>query len=240
MPLPAELAVADMVWNVDSKEIAVSRVWLQHHHTTGGSFAWGDALQTIADKVVSSLQDSSAGGQILSTISNRISLTRVDAYQIGTDGKATDKRSHITGAGDTVSGSSSSDWIPSLSAVIQLWGYNPSTFVQHPRRRRGRTYAPGTPSSYFNVTGELGPTVANDLAGRWGAFMNDLQGMHVGDSVGVPGAPNDSMNVGVLSRTDAAFYQLEAVTVAYKPGWQHRRMNALADTRSSSTTISHS
>jgi len=170
-------------------------------------------------------------------ISNQVTLTRVDAYQIGTDGHATDKRTSTPGT--TIGGSATGGYIPLLSAVVQLWGYDPAQFVTHPRRHRGRIYSPCTPSSLFNATGELPSGTADDIAARYGTFLNDIQGMHVGDTT-PPGGGTDSMDVGVLSRTDTAFYQMQAVTCAYKPGVQHRRMNKLANTRSAATDIAHS
>ena len=238
MALPAELAVADLVWNDSGKEIAVNRIWLQHEHHDTVEFNWGDALQTIADKFVESLGTADTGGQIMSYISNQVTLTRVDAYQIGTDGHATDKRTSTPST--TVGGSATGNHIPLVGAVVQLWGYNPASFVQHARRHRGRLFAPGTPASLFTATGELPSGTADDIAERWASFLNDIQGMHVGESAGLPGGPTDSMNVGILSRVDQAFRQLEAVTCAYKPGTQHRRMNKLPNTRSTSSSIDHS
>lgn len=237
MALPPELAVADLVWSIEGKEIAVNRIWLQHEHQATVNFTWGDALQTIADKVVSSLDTGGSGHGVLTYVSSGVWLSRVDAYQIGTDGKATDKRSHAL-TQNAVQGNSGGDYVPSLGAVIQLWGYDPATFTQHPRQHRGRLYAPGTPFGLFTDTGELAASFADSMAGAWADFMNDLQGMHVGDTAG-PG-PTDNMNVGVLSRTAQQFYQLRAVTVALKPGYQRRRMNKLAAGRSATHAVTTS
>jgi hypothetical protein len=237
--VPPEMAVADLVWSIHGNEIAVNRIWLQHEHHDTVTFDWGDALQTIADKVVSSLSADGAGHSVMGGISSDCSLTRVDAYQIDETGHATDKRSHDL-TGSPLQGGQGGNYSPLMSAVIQLWGYDPTGFKPHAKRWRGRIFSPCTPASFFTNEGMITTDSAGVLAGWWGSFLNDLQGMHVGESAGLPGGPTDSMNVGVLSRVDSAFRQMEAVTVALKPGIQRRRMNALPANRSSAVTINHS
>lgn len=233
---PTELAAVDIIWGVEGKEIAVNTLWLRHHHETANQFDWDVALQTVASHIVDSFSDSGKGGAIFPYMSNQILLTRVDAYAVPPVGKATNKRS-ATPSG-TVGGSASGDYSPIMGAVIQLWGYNPLGFVQDAMRHRGRLFAIGTPMSYFSDIGRLSSTQAADIATAWGHFLNDVQGVHADPAGNLP--TPDYFNVGVFSRTNGAFYQLEAVTVATKPGIQHSRMNALDTGRSSSVTIDHS
>lgn len=231
---PNELACADLVWNLEDKEIAVNRIWLRHKHQSGNTFDWDSALQRIADKCVASLSDSEKGGAIFPQISNQVTLSRVDAYAIPPVGKATNKKS-ATPSG-TTGGSASGDYSPIMGAVVQLWGYPPSGFVANARRHRGRLFVAGTPMSYFMNQGELGTDTALQIATGWGHFLNDLQGASVAGGI-TPGNGDDYVDVGVLSRTDGAFYPLQAVTCATKPGIQHSRMNKLVTLRSTPVTI---
>lgn len=238
-PVPAELAVADLVWSLDfGAEIAVNRLWLQHHHITGNSFDWGDALQKIADHVASSFQ--THGGQILGHINTSTYLNRIDAYSIdAATGLANDKRTHVCGATDVKGTASSGMLPPSTAVVVQLWGYDPATYAVHPRRRRGRLFMCGVDMNCLANDGTVSSTAQSDLTQGWSAFFNDLQGMSV-DSGGQPIGTGDWMNCGVLSRRDQAFYQLEAVSVAHLPGVQRRRINAFQSTHSTPGVINHS
>lgn len=239
MAFPDELAVCDLVWSIEGgQEIAVNRIWMQHVHHDTVTFSWGDALQTIADHVVTSLGESGSGGGIRSFIHTDCYLNRVDAYQIGVDGKATDKRSHVCTTTEFAGSASGQMLPPIIGPVIQLWGYPPTSYTLHARRHRGRIFMPGATSSILGSDGLISFGNKGDLGSAWGAIFNDLQGMHVGSSFGVGGGPTDSMNVGVLSRTDGAFRQLAAVSVASKPGVQRRRMNKLANGAVVSTAIS--
>lgn len=239
LKVPDELAVLDLVWSLDfGAEIAVNRLWVQHHHDTGNPFDWGDALQTMADHVATSME--TKGGQILSHVNTSTYLNRIDAYQIdGDSGLAVDKRTHVCGATD-VKGSASSGMLPpSTAIVIQLWGYDPATYAVHPRRRRGRLFMCGIDANCLANDGTVSGTAQSDLTAGWSAVLNDLQGMHIGGLGTGTGVP-DYANLGVLSRVDKAFYQLEAVSVAHLPGVQRRRINAFASTHSTPSAISHS
>lgn len=240
MTIPAELAKVDLVWSIDGgPEIAVNTFWMQHHHGTSDSFAWSDALQTIADHWVTSVQTITAGGDHATTyMASNVSLSRVDAYQIGTDGKATDKASHAVTAGTIVGGETGAPGPTPFAAVLQLDAY--TGYVTHKRRRTGRVFLPVSAEGAMGSDGLISRDVTGGLATIWGAILNDIQGMHVGDSGGVGGGPTDWMNVGVFSRVDGTFYQLESVRVSNKPGWQRRRMNKLAEAYGTPTTIAHS
>lgn len=239
MPVFAtDLAKCDLVFSTESgAEIAVNTLWMQHQHYTGNTFDWGDALQTIADHVVSSLV--AHGTTINGTLSSTDYLQRVDAYQIGTDGKATDKRTHVCAPTDYPGTQSGSNQLPPfLAAVVQLWGMVPGTYDAHPRRRRGRIFWPLRNDAYLGSNGLLKPANQDLIRDDWAAVLNDLQGMHVG-TPSPPGNSSDFMRMGVVSRVTGAFSQLEAVSVSGKPGVQRRRMNKLHVTPESTATINH-
>lgn len=235
MALPSELAKAELTWAIENgAEIAVNTIWFRHVHHTSVSFSWGDALQQIADHVVDSLKG--PGAALTGYMHGSIQLAKVDAYAIPPIGDATDKRTHTCSANE-FRGGGTGMMPPLVAPVIQLWGYKPAEFTSHPARHRGRLYFPGMTQSMMSGDGLLSPEAQTALRDAWAAVLNDLQGMHVGD---VPGpGPVDSMDVGVLSRRDQAFYQLEAVTVAHKLGVQRRRMNKLQTSRSAPATINH-
>lgn len=233
-----ELCVAEIVWQVESgAEIAVNRLYFEHQHFTGDSYSWGDALQTVADHVVSSL--TGHGSSLQNYLTDQCQLARVDVYKLGqADGKATDKRTHTVADGTFKGGSAARILPPIFAATIQLWAYKPAEFAQHPRRRRGRLFFPMLNTVQLGSDGMLTDAATADLTAGWAAVLNDLQGMHVsGEST--TGGP-DYMNVGVLSLKDNAFHQLEAVSVAKKPAIIRSRMNKLHFPQVTPATISHS
>lgn len=239
MPLPSELARVDIVWKIESGgEIAVNTFWMQHVHHDTETFTWGDALQTIADKVATSMVANLNSS--LGSISNTAHVDHIDAYQVGTDGRSTDKRTHVCAPTDIPGRASGGNILPPfLCAVVQTWGMVPGTFKSHPRRFRGRMFWPLTSDNALGADGLLTSSFQDGLRGEMQAFFNDMQGMHV-SSGELTGGAADFMKMGVLSRVDQAFYQMEAVSVAKKPGVQRRRMNKLVVAQETPAAISHS
>lgn len=232
---PAELAVADIVWSLESgQEIAVNRLWLSHVHFTGQTFSWGDALQTIADHVVSSISSPPSGSSPLQYIQSATKLTRVDAYSIGTDWKATDKRTHDATA-DNVSGTMTGQALPPIfSPVLHLTAF--TGYVSNARRRTGRLFLPAPSDSALGTDGLLTSTFRNNVANAWTNSLNDIQGMHVS---GGDGSASDYMSVVVVSRLDGLAHQLESVKVNNKPGIVKSRMNKLIESYGDVGVISH-
>lgn len=227
MALPDELAVADIVWSIESgQEIAVNRIYLQHHHISTNTFGWSDALKTIADKCVDAILNSAgpSGTTVRQTVHSTVLLSRVDAYALDTTGHATDKATSTPTAGTNNGGMGGSALPPQLAPIVQLWAY--SGYAIHARRRRGRVFAPPPGTAALSTGGRLDDGWRQTLADGWSGFLNDLQGVNVG-GVTSPGT-HDYMNVGVLSRVDQAFYQLENISVAKDVGVQRRRINKLA------------
>lgn len=242
MALPSELCAVEATWALESgAEICVNRFWLQHVHQTGNSFSWPDDLHTVASKVATSLlsKQGPGGYSVRQLVTSQASLTKVDAYAVGTDGKATAKATSTPDAGTNNGGMGGTELPPQMAPIVQLWAYN--GFVQHARRHRGRVYAPPPASSALATNGRLSSDFMANIVDAWSAFFNDVQGMHVGsDASGVAlGGSSDIMRTGVLSRVDNAFYQLESVSVAQDLGVQRRRTNKLSRAIPARTTISH-
>jgi len=235
-----ELAKADIIWSTESgAEIAINTLWMQHRHYDGNTFSWGDSLQTIADHVVSSLI--AHGSSLPIYLHTSTYLKQVDVYQIGTDGKATDKRTHLCGPTDFKGSSSATNALPPfLSLTVQLWGIPPGAFDAHPRRRKGRIFFPVQNTAVLDSQGLVDDSQRDSLRDQWAAVLNDLQGMTVSPT-GPGGVGNeDYMKVGVVSRVTGEFHQLEAVSISKKPSVQRRRMNKLTVVAETPATISHS
>lgn len=227
---------ANIVWNLESgQEIAVTSLHLSVQHFTGNDLTWPDATQQVADVLSDKL--TSHWSDLGTMISNKVNVSRIDTYRLDDTGHALDKGTHGYANTDVVGAATGAMLPPSSAVVLQLWGYTPGGFVQHPRRHRGRLFLPGAVISVLDPnTGLISTTNQDSLAGWWGAFFNDLQGAHVGTPV-PPGNSSDFIKTGIYSKRDNDFVQLQAVTVAHLPAVQRRRINALASTHSAATTI---
>lgn len=244
MPVvPPEACRVEITWQLENlQEIAVNSIWLQHVHQTGNTFDWANDLPTVANKVATAIQNDSGGGaKVTDYMETGTRLGKVTAYGIGTDGKAFAKAEHLVTPGTVVGTESGGPLPPTFCAVLQLLGY--SGYVQHKRRHTGRLFLPASSDTVIDgATGLLSRDATGGIAAAWAAVLNDIQGMHVGsDASGIAlGGSSDHMNVVVYSRHDGAFYQLEGVQVANKPGWQRRRMNKIARIYGTPATIAHS
>ena len=130
---------------------------------------------------------------------------------------------------------------PEVTAILRLNSVPPGEYVpvraggtRPAARRHGRLYLPLLGSGSTDSSGMWSSTVTDALTTAWGAFLNDIQGMHVG------GGGNLYPALGVLSRRSGELHQLESVAVSRLPAVQRRRQNRLLYTVSTPTTISHS
>jgi hypothetical protein len=222
---PDEVFCADLVWSLENgQELAINRLWLQHHHTSGSQFEWQDGMDRVTAKILDAVQTSapSGGNTILHWLSSKTHLTRVDAYSgWGSDGKAT-RRSLALPSGTVAGTNTGGSAPPQLAPIVQLWGS--TGFVANGRRRRGRLFMPQIGATYIGDDGRLDQTTRDGIAASWGAFFNDVQGAHMDGGASIDA---DYCNVGVYSRADQAFYQLEDVSVSQDFGVQRRRINKL-------------
>jgi hypothetical protein len=232
-----DLAALDYVWAIESgQEIAVNRIYFQHNHGTGNEFTWPEGLGKLAQKGVDAVTEAapSGGNNLQHYLSSKVALTRCDAYaQWGADGKATQKET-VTPASTLQGGNTGGAVPPHLAVVVGLWAF--TGFDPHQRRKRGRMFLPPVGETYIGDDGRIDTNTITALTDTMTAFFNDLQGAHANDGTG---PALDFWNVGVYSRADNTFNQLQAVTVSKDFAVQRRRLNKLTVPTPYKGTINH-
>jgi hypothetical protein len=192
----------------------------QRHHTTGHSTDEDDACQRIADKV----RDAAVAElKPLNYWSSAFKADRVDVYHLrASDGKSDVKKS-ATFEGSDANWGAATDSLPwESSIVVGLYAYPVGSVDPDRRSKRGRIFLPafagGTVDS--NGSGELHSAILNSFLGpAVVSFLSSIQGVPLSDAV----LGNDSLNLGVLSRTYNRFSQLEYVNIGSKFHHQRRR-----------------
>jgi hypothetical protein len=210
----------------------------QRKHTTGhdtdDAVACAAIAQKVHDAAVSILQPLAWWG-------SSVQMDRVDVYHlISSNGKA-DQKAEVVFTGDEKPwGSTSSNSMPWESALcVELFAYPVGVLDPHRRRKRGRIFLPCTNGGILdaNGSGEFEPSNFNStFCPAILAFLNSIQGCSLADG-GITG--NDSLNLGILSRTFNEFHQLEFINVSNKYHHQRRREHKQGSSVYGNT-ISHS
>lgn len=161
--------------------------------------------------------------------SPQVRLEMTEAYHLNADtGKTLDKGVQVRDAQHAWVGTSGSPSLPwECATAVSLYGYAPGSFTQNARIKRGRFYLPPMSTQVMdgaNGDGLYTSAVQTSLATVMAAFLNDVQGMTVGQ-----GATPDYWNVGILSRTQNAFTPIHTVRVGRRPDSQRRRGATLAE-----------
>lgn len=233
--IPSDVVRINMVWGiVNGQEIAVNTVHLKLNHHSGNPVDWGSLTQQACDGFASRLQGHWGQGMAIG-ITNTAHMLRVDAYHLDNDAKTLDKATHSLGNPGLTGADAGPPLPPSVSCVLQLWGYPPTGFVRDSRSHRGRLFLPALNNDVLDTEGMISPGFANGFSQYWGSFLGDVQGMVV--DTNVSGLQPDYWDVGILSRTRGLFSNLRAVTCARVPAVQRRRVNKLVRARTNPTNI---
>lgn len=181
-----------MVANVP-QDIAVFTLHGHRNHTPGNVTDWPTDVTNLAD----GMWDAWATNVDDTYWSGGAALSEVNVYHLSTANKTLDKGVRAENGTNSWRGENANSLPWETSMCVSLYGYPHGTFVQEQRNKRGRFYTPPLATSVLNNDGS-GAISSTRLAGfmtDMGAFLNDVQGMHIGTG---PGAA-DYFQLAVLS-----------------------------------------
>jgi len=238
MAYPDEVARVSLLWSANQddwpNELAVNTFWVYHRHYTGNGWDWSQAPQEIADDIAQKLV--THWSAISGTVGSGYQIHAVKCAKVDAAGKDEYVGEHSV-SGGTLAGTGSSGVLPpEVACCLSLWGYSPGSFVTRPGTKRGRMYLPYIPQTACDSHGKVSTGYASDVLTGWGAFLNDVQGMHVGTSQAANDA--DYTRVVVVSKASATWTQVGLLTVDNHFDSQRRRQHQAPATRSS-TPLNH-
>lgn len=170
-----------------------------------------DQLNSIAEGAYKAWDDNAGSGDY----TNAVVLASTKSYRYNDAG-------YVIGIGsfspdDKWIGTASGASLPwETSLVLSLYSYERGTFVQNPRRKRGRIYLPPMAASRLDTSnsGYYQDSQVDTLLGQLGAFVEDAEK----DALGVALAPPV-----VFSRVGQALYQITDLYLDAKFDSQRRR-----------------
>jgi hypothetical protein len=225
MPYPPELARVTLNWTPLASswlgEEAVNTFWLQHHHFTGGSFSWPDAVQFAAEKVAEKL--ASAWTNLQAFHGQGYGITGVTVTEIDPSGAAQNQGSVDITDGSLQGDASGGILPPEVAIKLGLFSYTPGGFSQHKGRKRGGMYLPYVATSLCATDGKLKDAQAINLTTAWAAFFNDVQGMHT--MAATDPIVDDYWDTGIASKVDGTWAQLNWVVCDTHFDSQRRRQH---------------
>lgn len=242
---PDELVQVALIHSmVNGPEMAINTFHLRHHHEAGNTFDWATDLPLLA----TAIRDKYEAATHWAHYSTQYKFQQAKCSQIGTDGKVTRTaiaNSTVTGG---KAGTNTNPALPyEVAAVVSIRTDTPGSVVSNPRtgpnpsrQRRGRFYLSGLTSDIMDATGNglFDATAITNLGGQLLAFLNNVQGVHVGGLV-PPNTNYDWMNLGVASGVSGEFYQADRIVIDRVPDAQRRRRNRQKQTGYTGT-IAHS
>lgn len=239
MPYGTELAHVQTLWRPVAAnwvgEEAITTFWLNHIHFAGNGFDWTTAVGDIADGIAA--RYNTHWDALAAYVSVQAHLVAVKVSHIDSTGHdldvATSSGSPLPLAGEA----GGTMMPPEVALCVSEWGYEPGTFTTHPGRKRGRFYLPYLPSSTLTAQGALSDAEVLAIVTAWQAFLNDVQGMHVGSTL--PGSDSDYMSLVNASKVDATVTQVGWISVDNHFDSQRRRQHQVPPTKQV-LTISHS
>jgi len=243
VPIPADVCRARLVFDLGTggqADEAVFGFHLHREHQAGNGTDWPDDVNEIAAGVRTRWENHT---QAQNQWSSSVALRGVEVYHLDSaTGHTLDKGLSGDDPASRWRGSSNNPSLPfEVATAVSLYAYTPGSFAQNARHRRGRFYLPPFQTGAMDSGANAGVyTVACQAAvsAQMSAFLNDIQGMHVGGGQGNP-AGADSMSLVILSKPLNAVFQVEAVRVGQRPDSQRRRARSQVEGYLD-TVLSHS
>ncbi len=173
-------------------------------HRAGNTVDWANDVQALAEK----MKDKFNAGVPKGPFSPAVIMNRVDVYHLSTANKTLDKGSAPFELNEW-NGSAQRGFPWEVALVASLYGYNPGSFTQNPRNKRGRFYLPPISTTMTDaLTGVLNPADQTTTLEWLQDWLNDVQGAEIGPEFDSPEGP-DYFDLGILStqRKNAAGYE---------------------------------
>lgn len=227
MAIPDNCVRTNIVWKLPGNEIAVNTLHFRHLHQIGQPLDWeGDMLQRYANLVIDGLTDS--WGSLRTFHYQGAKIERVDAYLLDTSGHAIAKKTAVPHQDTPLEGSGSGGQLPAeVSLAISLFAYDPAGFTPRSATKRGRLYLPAVSQTRANSEGRVNNP--QEVATAWAAALSYMQNRQMGNNL--PGVPDETAQLVVLSKTAGAAYGIVFVRVDDLFDTQKRRQNALTPVR---------
>lgn len=229
LPIPSDVLSLRWVFALleNNSQVEIAEVGLsgQRVHHVGNNVSWQSDLDAFARE----MRDSWRGHVDPSLFSTCVALTRTEAYHLGTDGKTIDKGTAPTDATHGWRGNVGGCLPWEVALCVTEYGYDPTAFNANARSQRGRIYLPGIPTTAMaSGTPKIASDKMDSYMTSFAAFFNDMQGKKIGEVV----LTQDSVNLGILSRTKGTFTKLHTISMDNKPDSQRRRQNKLGGSKS--------
>lgn len=228
-PIPEDVVRVRFVFSLGAgsaqADEAVMGFHLKRVHGAGNPTNWPDDIQNIAASVlhkwVTRVTDRSAW-------SSEVILNRVEAYHLeAATGHTLDKGMAAAVGAEVWRGAATTASLPfEVACAVSLYAYPPGGFDRFAKNKRGRFYLPpfatATMDDTANRMGSYRVTSLTAVSTALNAFLNDVQGMHVGPFSSAP-AGFDTMDLVVLSVPKVATFPVVAQRIGVKPDSQKRR-----------------
>nr|CRY97216.1 hypothetical protein [uncultured prokaryote] len=228
MPLPVPTDVVRVRLRATLREGATPTeeaqfgFWGQLAQSGGTGFSWGDVVQLWAEGIRDRWNEHVAykAGW---TDGVAMDSVKVDHLR-DTDGSILDQGVATFTGDDAWVGTSSVSLPWETALAVSLFGYDRGVFATDKGRKRGRFYLPPMATGVLEDRGgEISTTVLPYINDQMGAFLNDVQGMSIGD------VTDAHFNLGIVSRgtpqkpLTPTFYPVTNIYVDSKIDSQRRR-----------------
>lgn len=240
MTFPDEIARVSMIWQPTGSEWAgeqaVNTFHLRHHHITSYPYDWAAAVDYTAGKLHEKLV--AAWGGISSFHSTRARVVGFKVAQLDSAGHTVSEGVYSDTLGDLVGTGGSNMLPPEVASCLTLWGFPPGGFTLHPGRKRGRMYLPYLTTALCDVGGTIKSDLRDGMTEGWGAFFNDVQGMHTDGSSDL--GEHDYWELVVVSSVGSGLAsQVDSLSMDSHFDSQRRRQHQSPPVRGEIVAISH-
>lgn len=227
--IPADMFYARVIFDLYVSGQAVDSAVIGFHghrnHTAGNTTDPAGDSQRAATGICTRFVSDLSG---LQAFTGEACVARqVDVYALDIHNKAIAKGTEFFSDHGGWAGTSSAALPWQCAMVASLYGYPESGITQARGRKRGRFYFPVPGAGVLTTDGRLSSGAQEGYLENLGAFLNDVQGMHITDMG--PGFTEDYWELVVLSVTGNMYTQVERIGVGRVMDTQRRRRKKLAE-----------
>lgn len=239
MPIPPDCMFVRLNFDLYSSGAPVEHASVGFHgqrvHQSGNPTDWPADIQGLAEAIRDEWVADMTGYK--GRVGPACHAVNVEAYHLATTGLTLDKGVAPFDGANAWQGSGNATTPFQCSTVLSMYAYQPGTFTQNGKYKRGRSYwLPPAPAT-LDDDGRLTTTNQSEQLTMFGGFFNDVQGTHIGGTA--PVTDNDYFNLGLVSKTSGLFYPITYVGIGRVIDTQRRRRRSLDEARTW-TTIAHS